>query len=144
MAAATSGSSDATSRYYRNQQNERYYCALCNVWMASDRQSILVHENGRKHREKVEEASKAKRRAQQQQEQQNSMIQKSLQQMETSARTTLVEQDLMRHAVDFLGNGPAMPASTASTTVVSSAQQAASSAGNKSAKKQKVLGVTRA
>ena len=40
---------------------ERYYCACCNVWMGSDRQSILLHENGKKHRENME-ASLVKRR----------------------------------------------------------------------------------
>jgi len=34
--------------------NERHYCAVCNAWMGSDRQSISLHENGKKHREAVE------------------------------------------------------------------------------------------
>ena len=34
--------------------NDRHYCPLCNAWMASDRQSISLHENGKKHREAVE------------------------------------------------------------------------------------------
>ena len=37
---------------WRNK--ERHYCAICNAWMGSDRQSILLHENGKKHREAVE------------------------------------------------------------------------------------------
>lgn len=37
---------------WRNK--ERHYCAVCNAWMGSDRQSILLHENGKKHREAVE------------------------------------------------------------------------------------------
>jgi len=37
---------------WRNK--ERHYCSVCNAWMASDRQSILLHENGKKHREAVE------------------------------------------------------------------------------------------
>lgn len=41
--------------------NERHYCALCNVWMGSDRQSIALHENGKKHREAVEEDLKRRR-----------------------------------------------------------------------------------
>ena len=40
---------------------ERHYCAFCNVWMGSDRQSIMIHENGKKHRENVE-ANLEKRR----------------------------------------------------------------------------------
>jgi len=34
--------------------NDRHYCPLCNAWMSSDRQSISLHENGKKHREAVE------------------------------------------------------------------------------------------
>ncbi|KAL9189569.1 hypothetical protein ACHAXT_009244 [Thalassiosira profunda] len=37
---------------WRNR--ERHYCAICNAWMGSDRQSILLHENGKKHKEAVE------------------------------------------------------------------------------------------
>ena len=37
---------------WRNK--ERHYCALCNAWMGSDRQSISLHENGKKHIEAVE------------------------------------------------------------------------------------------
>ena len=36
------------------ENDERHYCALCNSWMGSDRQSILIHEGGRKHREATE------------------------------------------------------------------------------------------
>jgi len=38
---------------WRNK--ERHYCALCNAWMGSDRQSISLHENGKKHREALED-----------------------------------------------------------------------------------------
>jgi len=37
---------------WRNK--ERHYCAVCNAWMGSDRQSIMLHENGKKHKENVE------------------------------------------------------------------------------------------
>ena len=37
---------------------ERHYCAICNAWMGSDRQSILIHENGKKHIEKLKETLK--------------------------------------------------------------------------------------
>lgn len=36
------------------RSQERHYCAVCNAWMGSDRQSILLHENGKKHKEAVE------------------------------------------------------------------------------------------
>jgi len=44
---------------WRNQ--ERHYCAICNSWMGGDRQSILIHENGKKHQENVEKSLKQKR-----------------------------------------------------------------------------------
>ena len=40
---------------------ERHYCAVCNAWMGSDRQSILLHENGKKHRQAVEDDLKRRR-----------------------------------------------------------------------------------
>jgi WW domain-binding protein 4 len=44
---------------WRNK--DRHYCAVCNAWMGSDRQSILLHENGKKHREAVEADLKRRR-----------------------------------------------------------------------------------
>lgn len=44
---------------WRNK--ERHYCPLCNAWMGSDRQSISLHENGKKHREAVEQDLVARR-----------------------------------------------------------------------------------
>ncbi|KAL7472571.1 hypothetical protein ACHAXS_012940 [Conticribra weissflogii] len=43
------------------RNNDRHYCPLCNAWMGSDRQSILLHENGKKHREAVEADLKRRR-----------------------------------------------------------------------------------
>ena len=36
------------------RSKDRHYCAICNVWMGHDKQSIALHENGKKHREAVE------------------------------------------------------------------------------------------
>jgi U1 zinc finger len=68
---------------WRNQ--ERHYCEVCNVWMASDRQSIMLHENGKKHKEQVEESLLNKRRQKGEQEQAAKLIQNSLAQMEHAA-----------------------------------------------------------
>lgn len=68
-----------------NQTRERHYCALCNAWMASDRASILVHENGKQHKEKVEQQFREKRLQKQAQEKQEKLLQQSLQQMEAAA-----------------------------------------------------------
>ena len=36
------------------RSKDRHYCSICNAWMGSDRQSIMLHENGKKHRGAVE------------------------------------------------------------------------------------------
>jgi WW domain-binding protein 4 len=63
--------------------------------MGSDRQSILLHENGKKHREKVEEQMKEKRKSQQKEEAKSKALQNSLAQMEAAARSSLAED--LRH-----------------------------------------------
>ena len=52
MSASFSQRKKGGNEPWRSQ--ERHYCPLCNAWMGSDRQSILLHENGKKHREAVE------------------------------------------------------------------------------------------
>lgn len=80
------------------ENNERHYCAVCNAWMGSDRQSILIHNNGKKHQENAAKHQEQQRLAKKQQEQQQSLIQKSLAQMESAARQTIA-QDLGRYSI---------------------------------------------
>lgn len=89
--------SSAGNRKEAWRGNERHYCPFCNVWMGSDRQSISLHENGKKHREKVEEQMKEKRTSKQQEEQKSQALQNSLAQMEAAARSSLA-QDLRHFA----------------------------------------------
>ncbi|KAG3077013.1 hypothetical protein PI125_g21389 [Phytophthora idaei] len=42
---------------------ERHCCKYCNAWMQNDKMSIKHHEQGRRHKEKVEETLKLKRQA---------------------------------------------------------------------------------
>ncbi|CAH0477968.1 unnamed protein product [Peronospora belbahrii] len=42
---------------------ERHYCKYCNVWMHIDKLSIKHHEQGRKHKDKIQETLKLKRQA---------------------------------------------------------------------------------
>ncbi len=65
--------------------NERHYCAVCNSWMGSDRQSILIHENGKKHRENMEASLKKRRDDKLQSEKDKSMLASSLKKMEQAA-----------------------------------------------------------
>ena len=45
----------------RWRTGDRHYCQICNAWMGGDRVSILTHENGKKHKLKLEESLKQKR-----------------------------------------------------------------------------------
>lgn len=68
------------------QSEQRYYCAACNVWMGNDRQSIMLHENGKKHRENVERAMQERRINKQREEKAQKFWTDSLKQMEQAAR----------------------------------------------------------
>lgn len=65
--------------------NERHYCAICNSWMGSDRQSIMIHENGKKHRENMEASLKKRRDDKLQSEKDKQFIASSLKKMEKVA-----------------------------------------------------------
>ena len=74
---------------WRNR--ERHYCEVCNVWMGSDRQSILLHENGKKHKENVQKAMQKQRQDRLDQEKQTKKVQSSLQAMEVAALQSHVQ-----------------------------------------------------
>lgn len=65
---------------------ERHYCACCNAWMGQDRQSIMIHENGKKHKDAMEASLQKRRDEKLQQEKQQNEIAKSLKLMEEAAR----------------------------------------------------------
>eukprot|EP00536_Pseudo-nitzschia_multiseries_P000331 jgi/Psemu1/249378/estExt_Genewise1Plus.C_40264 len=67
------------------QNAERHYCAVCNAWMGSDRQSIMLHENGKKHKENLEHALQEKRIEKERQEKAEKFLSDSLKQMEQAA-----------------------------------------------------------
>jgi WW domain-binding protein 4 len=67
------------------QREQRYYCAACNAWMGNDRQSIMLHENGKKHRENVERAMEERRTNKRQEEKAKQFLSDSLKQMEQAA-----------------------------------------------------------
>lgn len=47
------------SEYWVSQA--KHYCKICNVWIADNKPSRMHHENGVKHKQKVEEQLKQKR-----------------------------------------------------------------------------------
>lgn len=62
--------------------------------MGSDRQSILLHENGKKHKERVEKHMIEQRKTKQKKEQNAKLIQQSLQQMESAAQQKTLQHDV--------------------------------------------------
>lgn len=76
----------------KNNHYERHYCEVCNVWMASDKASILTHRNGKKHIDNTKLAQSKKLNATVAQEKQQLAMQASLRQMEVAAKASF-QQD---------------------------------------------------
>lgn len=83
------------------RSNERHYCPACSTWMGSDRQSILIHEQGRKHKENVEKALQQKRDDREQQSQAANELQKALAHMNQAAVSSHM-QDVGKYGVSAL------------------------------------------
>jgi len=64
---------------------ERHHCVVCNVWMGGDRQSIMLHENGKKHKENVEKNLENQRHDKLQEEKAQKLLQSSLAEVEAAA-----------------------------------------------------------
>lgn len=78
-------SNQQKSEPWRNA--ERHYCAVCNAWMGSDRQSILIHENGKKHIENMKKHLKERQANKMKQEKQQTELERSLLRMERIANS---------------------------------------------------------
>jgi U1 zinc finger len=76
----------------RNNNYERHYCEVCNVWLASDRASILTHTNGKKHIDNAAAAQAKKSSTNDAREKQQLALQRSINQMESAAQASL-QQD---------------------------------------------------
>ena len=76
----------------KNNHYERHYCEVCNVWMGSDKASILTHRNGKKHVDNTTLAQSKKSNATAAQEKQQLAMQASLKQMEVAAHANF-QQD---------------------------------------------------
>lgn len=83
------------------RNNERHYCEVCNAWMGSDRQSIALHENGRKHKENVEKALAKQRDQRLAQDKAAINVQKALAQMNQAATSSHL-QDVSKYGVSAL------------------------------------------
>lgn len=84
------------------RSTERHYCPACNTWMGSDRQSILIHEQGRKHKENVEKVLQQKRDDREQQSQAANDLQKALAHMNQAAVSSHMQQDVGKYGVSAL------------------------------------------
>jgi len=67
------------------RSSERHFCAICNSWMGSDRQSILLHENGKKHKEQLEASIQNRRDTKVAQERAANALKSSLAAMNAAA-----------------------------------------------------------
>ena len=100
------------------QQPNRHYCALRNVWMANDRISIATHENGRKHKEAVEKDLQSRRADKLEEERLRKDMEDSLRAIEAAACKKL-EADLeggafMGYSYMYAGGAPGSAQATAS------------------------------
>jgi len=75
----------SSSRKVWHQKESRHYCEYCNKWMGSDRQSVLLHEQGQKHLKAVEEHLSRRREARHQSDARSEYLQQVKRQIETSA-----------------------------------------------------------
>jgi WW domain-binding protein 4 len=106
---------------------ERHYCAVCNTWMGGDRQSILIHENGKKHKENLEKSLQDKRQSKRDEEQAQKLMQSTLQKIHQAANESYMNDSVAFG--DFYTADVANPASLGYTPVaVTSALPAAKAA----------------
>lgn len=93
--------------YYRNgggggrqtNTSERYYCKVCNVWMGSDKVSILTHNNGKKHQDNVIRVTEKKRKEEIDNEKYRDEIQRTKQRVEQAAYEQFVQKDYTNFAM---------------------------------------------
>jgi hypothetical protein len=93
--AGGAGTRGRTKNKWEN--DKRHYCAVCNSWMGSDKQSILIHDSGKKHIENVEFQLEQRRKDKAGKEKQQTLLEASLRQMNQAADVT--------HAQDFVHYG---------------------------------------
>lgn len=99
----------STKRKEPWRNNERHYCKVCNMWMGSDRQSILIHENGKKHRENVENSIMKRREDKLREEKEAKDMQRTLKLMEDAAGKKILEDvatfSFRQGGGDWIGQG---------------------------------------
>ncbi|ETN24945.1 hypothetical protein PPTG_01106 [Phytophthora nicotianae INRA-310] len=77
---------------------ERHYCKYCNAWMQNDKMSIKHHEQGRRHKEKVEETLKHKRKAKSEANNSQKELNDQLKQIEEAAQAKYAQDMANRRA----------------------------------------------
>ncbi|KAL4164545.1 hypothetical protein KRP22_004410 [Phytophthora ramorum] len=83
------------------KSNERHYCKFCNAWMQGDKLSVKHHEQGRRHKEKLEETLKLKRQAKSDASNSEKELRDQLQQIEEAAQA--------KYAQDMANRGRKAP-----------------------------------
>jgi len=88
------------SEYWVSQA--KYFCKTCNVYMSNDRHCILLHNNGIKHKEKVESTSKAKRLNEVQLKRDQSELKKQLAEIDKAAKEAVaLDRSSSQHELRF-------------------------------------------
>lgn len=88
------------SEYWVSQA--KYFCKTCNVYMSNDRHCILLHNNGVKHKEKVEATSKAKRMNEVQLKRDQSELRKQLAEIDKAAKEAVaLDRSSSQHELRF-------------------------------------------
>lgn len=119
--------------------SERHFCAICNTWMGSDRQSILIHENGKQHKEKQELHLQNLRNAKATQDKAAGDLQRSLAAMNAAAaQSHLLDVEQFGNA-GFAQLAAAAVSMTKADGEVSSSAATTTAAGGKSGIKEWAL-----
>ncbi|DAZ98261.1 TPA: hypothetical protein N0F65_008946 [Lagenidium giganteum] len=87
------------------KSHERHYCKYCNAWMQGDKISIRHHEQGRKHRDMMQEFFKQKRKTKSEAAHSDRDLQKQLQDIDQAAQARFA-QDMASGAVSGLPPPP--------------------------------------
>ena len=67
------------------KSNEKHYCKLCNSWMGADKQSIALHEGGKKHKDMFADSLRKKRESLASSDRAGSALQAELRAMNAAA-----------------------------------------------------------
>jgi WW domain-binding protein 4 len=87
------------SEYWVSQA--KHYCKICNVWIADNKPSRQFHENGAKHKEKVETQMRNKRDEKLHGARSEAELRKQLAEIDKAAKEAIQGDRAEAHGQDF-------------------------------------------